>query len=378
MRVFFATLLGLSLPFFSLIASPKSDASQRLSVMFYNVYNLFDAQHDDGKNDWEFLPKDFPGKEEQCERISNPRYRQQCLDSDWTSAKVELKLNQLKSAILTAAPKKPHILGLCEVENEHIVGKLAAKLGYQRYLVSNSPDHRGIDVALLFNTNTDLRFTGNVIEHTIRADAIERPTRNILEAEFALNGERLFFFVNHWPSQGAPSPARNAAARLLREIINQRLAQDETHVIVMGDFNVIDRDHPHPFRDVLNGTDIASMRRLLDVHDLFKADHTIPDEIKKATPIGTYFYVPDMAWNRLDRFFISQSLQDRQGIELRPHSYRIVSKPFITSKFHYNHSDYHNYGSVVAGIPFRGRTDTLSPTKAGFSDHFPIYVELRY
>jgi len=129
-----------------------------LDIMFYNVLNLFDAEHDEGKDDWTFLPKGFPGKAEYCKTVSNPKYREECEKSDWTPKHVELKLKQIKKAIFANRTKLPAMLGLCEVENENVVSQLGQVLGYKGLAMADSPDARGIDVGLLYNESDDLKF----------------------------------------------------------------------------------------------------------------------------------------------------------------------------------------------------------------------------
>jgi hypothetical protein len=126
--------------------------SQAFEIMFYNVHNLFDAEHDEGKNDWEHLPLSYPGKRENCLKIKVASFRKNCLETDWTDEKVELKLNQLAEAITSNRKDIPDLLGLAEIENEGVVARLAKKLGYEQLWVSNSPDERGIEVALLAKT----------------------------------------------------------------------------------------------------------------------------------------------------------------------------------------------------------------------------------
>ena len=87
MKVSFLVIFFISL---IQVAEAKS-----LLVMSYNVENLFDVSHDvvngKEKKDWSFLPKDAPGKKEACLGEKSKHYRKECLDSDWTAAKLELK-----------------------------------------------------------------------------------------------------------------------------------------------------------------------------------------------------------------------------------------------------------------------------------------------
>src|SRR5262245_41143471 len=79
-----------------------------LQLMSYNVENLFDAVHDEGKEDWEFLPKGTPGKKAFCDSISNATNKKKCNETDWTSEKVDLKIEQIKR-VIGARPSAPDL-----------------------------------------------------------------------------------------------------------------------------------------------------------------------------------------------------------------------------------------------------------------------------
>ncbi len=351
--------------------------SSELSLMFYNVLNLFDAEHDEGKNDWAYLPKDFPGKAEQCRKISSRRWREECLNSDWTNASVELKINQLDEAIKSATQQKlPDILGLSEVENPNVVGKFATKLGYQSFVMTNSPDKRGIDLALLFNETADLKFIEKREHVIINEPHNSKPTRNILEVEFKLDGHRLIVMVHHWPSQGAPSAVRLNVAKQVQAITDRELERNpDTHIVMMGDFNVIPQDHPHPFHLVTMSYD--SKNPFLDVHRLYKKSRP-NNQTSKMMPYGTYFYMSGMTWNLLDRFFVSKNLRNNKNLEVDPKSYRILAPKKITKDFKYSNPAYFSHGTTIARVPYSANMNAVTADKAGYSDHFPIFVKLKY
>ena len=99
-----------------------SSIGGQLEIAFYNVENLFDVEHDPGKNDWEFLPKGYPGKKEACERIKSEYFKEKCLQSDWTREKLNLKLSQIKDLFTRERNYRPDILGLCEIETKKFLG----------------------------------------------------------------------------------------------------------------------------------------------------------------------------------------------------------------------------------------------------------------
>src|SRR5690606_18687413 len=100
-------------------------------------------------------------------------------------------------------------------ENENVISKLAKVLGYSKFAVSDSPDERGVDLALLWN-DQKLKMIAKR-EHEVKSKALEgRFTRDILEVEFLVAGKHpLTVFVNHWPSQGNKNETRMDAARIM-------------------------------------------------------------------------------------------------------------------------------------------------------------------
>ena len=238
--------------------------AKSVQVMSYNVENLFDANHDEGKIDWSFLPKDYPGKKEACAKEKSKYRRQECFDADWTEEKVEMKLAQIVDIISKDRPSTPEFLALIEVENPAVVGRLGKKMGYENLEMTTSPDNRGVDVALLYKTNPDIVKISKT-EHVVPVDY---PSRNILEVEFTVAGEPLTIFVNHWPSLANPDSWRVKAAEVLANRVKEILAKNPNmSILAMGDFNTIDENNPHPFKTVLYKDNLFT-----DVSDTFKAD----------------------------------------------------------------------------------------------------------
>ena len=219
--------------------------AKSLQVMSYNVENLFDAKHDEGKNDWSFLPKDAPGKKDACKAEKSKYRRAECYDADWTDAKVEVKLSQIVDVITKERVGTPDFLALVEVENKEVVGRLGKKMGYENLEMTESPDFRGVDVALLYKTSPEIKKISRA-EHVV---AVDYPTRNILEVEFLIEGKYpLTIFVNHWPSLANPDSWRVKAAEVLAGRVKEILAKNpQMSILAMGDFNTIDENNPHPF-----------------------------------------------------------------------------------------------------------------------------------
>tara|TARA_B100000683_G_scaffold253973_1_gene272203 strand:+ start:411 stop:1724 length:1314 start_codon:yes stop_codon:yes gene_type:complete len=358
-----------------------STAEGELEIAFYNVENLFDVKHDVGKNDWEFLPKDYPGKKEACQFIKSDYFREKCINSNWTEEKLNLKLSQIKDLFTRERDHLPEILGLCEIENKNVLRKLAKVLGYKRYIVTDSLDKRGIDVAILFNPSSKLKFVRSK-EHQIEGNHfISMPTRSILEVEFDVGkGQRLITYINHWPSQRNPSQTRLIASRNLKKLILKKIKKrPETRVIAMGDFNTIAKDFPRPIRGVLTETvepSMAGESLLVDIHKVFL--RTGPKALKNLISRGTYFYVKNMEWNQLDRFLMSSNFFSKGGLEVDVDTYTVYAPGFSAKAFKYDDPDFWTYGSIVSGVPKKYNFETTDSEEAGYSDHFPIFVKVRF
>lgn len=353
--------------------------SANFRIMSYNVENLFDTEHDNGKEDFEYLPKNHPAKIQHCN--TQPDYkRASCLAKDWNESRLELKLSQIKKVIDLVPGRKPDFLGLVEVENEAVVSRLAKKLGYDKWVISNSPDERGIDVALLYNDVSGLSFAGSKF-HRIDPKLSGRPTRDILQAEFIVAGskQKLNIFVNHWPSQGGPVSARFNAAKVLAAAVKERVQAGE-HVFVMGDFNVVDlTDQPSPFLPLMGSVESPLLTDVV-LQQKLKAKELKLDLSQMS--IGTYFFGPpgkgqyqaDMTWNMLDRFFVSQSLLSNQNLRVDVSSFKIFTHPSFSTTHKYSDGRYR--GTEITNTPWSYNHDTDKESEAGFSDHFPIYVDL--
>lgn len=340
--------------------------AQKVNVMFYNVQNLFDYRHDEGKNDWQFLPLNYPGKSDGCRRDNRGFFRQLCLDTDWNQQKFKLKLAQIAEVVKRDG--LPDILGICEVENRYALANLAEQLGYDKYIMTDSPGRRGIDVALLYRQGVFVYQR----HREYRLANPRRPTRNLLEVEFSFPKlqERLLVYVLHWQSPVAPSSERMLAAKQLVQAIKEQNQRDKrANILVIGDFNVIAEDHPHPFRELFDG-------RLFDARQAFVADRSISRQQKRSLALGTYFHVPTMDWVDLDRIFFNANLRDDRGLEIDHKSFQIVSPPQVTKDFVYNRPEEFLFGSLVKNVPKKYNFQAISPETAGYSDHFAVQIDL--
>ena len=171
------------------VSQKKSSAEERIPfrVMSWNVENLFDTHHDTLKNDNEFLPDAI---------------------RHWNYTKYKKKLADM-ARVITAVGEwnPPALVGLCEVENDSVLRDLTRRsvlkeAGY-RYVMTNSPDQRGIDVALLYQRDQFklISHQGIPIPHRSGKKKF-RPTRDILHVcGMLLNSDTLDIFVVHLPSR---------------------------------------------------------------------------------------------------------------------------------------------------------------------------------
>ncbi len=338
-----------------------------IRILSYNVQNLFDTVHDRGKNDWEFLPKGTPGKAEGCRRMDIARYRKSCLETDWTGERLQLKLSRIARVVRAAGKGNgpPDLLALMEVENRNVAAKLSRLLGYgDNFVITDGPDPRGIDVAVLFRESSGLVFGASREYPRGRRQPGKGALRHILRVDFTVgNRWPLTLLVNHWPSRKSPEGGRIRAARRLRGIIREISAGGSGRcVVALGDFNTLSpsrtRSSVHPFASIL-----LKGGSLLDLHRL-------RTEKKGAiNPAGTYYHRGK--WNLLDRIFVGKNLVDDRGLDVKLASYRIFSPKFVTRSVR-------GKGGGRVRIPRRYNFNADSPASAGFSDHFAVGVDLKW
>lgn len=305
-------------------------AQEKLMVVEWNVENLFDTDHDTLKNDYEFLPEG---------------------SYHWNKLRYWRKQNRVGQTIAACGESihsMPHLVGLCEVENDTVLRDLTKrsllrKARYE-YIVTDSPDQRGVDVALLYSP-----FAFQLLHHhAIRIKPLPdmRPTRDILYAVGRLiSGDSLHVFVLHAPSRSggerATRPNRMLVARqLVHSIDSIHSHSPMAHILVMGDFN-----------------DYSSSPSL----QYLCGDNGMVDVSAKASggngAKGTYRYQGE--WGSLDHILLSDLLT------VHADSCFIMDAPFLLE-------DDDKYGGV------KPRRNYLGPRYLnGYSDHLPLVLTLR-
>jgi len=200
-------------------------AQEKYCIVFYNVENLFDTHNDPNTSDEEFLPQN---------------------SKHWTRKRFEQKIRMIYKALITAGEGKfPDIIGLAEVENIEVLEQLISKtpLNTVPYGIihKDSPDPRGIDVALLFRKDKVTPVDYEFIPVSDRGK-YNFKSRDIIHFIAKLGKEHIHFFVNHWPSRSGgyteTKDKRNISAGILRKHIDSLLIKDpNTNLLIMGDFN---------------------------------------------------------------------------------------------------------------------------------------------
>lgn len=194
-------------------------------IVFYNIENLFDPFDDPKTNDGEYTPT---GK------------------SHWTLSRLDHKIKMVYCAIISASNGHfPDIIGLAEIENlwilEYLIKNTPLKDGNYGIIHKESPDPRGIDVALLYRKTTVVPVDYDFIPVHGDGDG-HFSSRDILIFRAKLDNEQVHFFVNHWPSRSGgyieTLGKRNIAARIVRRTIDSLQTQSpQRKLLLMGDFN---------------------------------------------------------------------------------------------------------------------------------------------
>jgi len=314
----------------------KNTATEYHTIAFYNLENLFDTFDDKLTNDNDFLPKS---------------------ERQWTQKRYRKKLNKLGKVIskigAKTSGKTPVIVGLAEVENRLVVSELITSKSLRDKSLDlvhfDSPDNRGIDVALIYNTEY-FKVENTEVFPLYLIDAFENRdhTRDILLVEGSLNNEKIYVLVNHWPSRREglkiSEPKRLTAAAKVIDIIDIIKAKDAAaKIIIMGDFN----DNP------LN----KSIKKLTNSHDLFN-----PMEALLSYARGSLNY--RFEWNLFDQILFTTNF-----FEFNPKGHRFSKANIFDNEF------LKQFKGKYKGIPFR--TYVGRKYKGGFSDHFPVYIHLK-
>lgn len=332
-----------------LFACQAANAQRSFSVYavgFYNLENLFDTEHDEGKDDHEYLPDG---------------------GNKWNELKYSHKLHNLATVLSELGTDKlPNIgcafIGVAEVENARCLADLCnepeLKSRNFQFCHIEGPDKRGVDCGLLYNPSLfqvrDTKLVPYVYEEEKDTAKL---TRGFLTVSGTLAGEHVTAVVCHLPSRFRGSYYRELGARQIKALKDSLLADDpQCKVFVMGDMN----DDPinKSMYEVLGAKEEVE---LVGEGDMYNPWYNIL--VKQHT--GTLKY--DGKWNLFDQIILSPNLLNTNKV-----------KDYSTLKFWKNEIFRRDYLFQTTGR-YKGnpkRTHAGGVWLDGYSDHLPVCVYL--
>ncbi|MBA0883372.1 endonuclease/exonuclease/phosphatase family protein [Flavobacterium undicola] len=332
------------------------------TLAFYNFENLFDTINNPDTNDDEWTPQGT---------------------QRWTSKKYHQKLENLARVVLEIGTAEnansPTFIACSEIENRGVLEDLIQqpKMAMQDYGIIHfdSPDKRGIDVALLFQkkyfkptsyANIPLYIYQNKTQHQELASTSEEQddevvstfqnrvfTRDQLLVTGFLDGEEINIIVNHWPSRAGgekkSSPFREEAGILNRKIIDslQKINPD-AKVITLGDLN------DSPFNNSIKKA-LGANSQKQDVPE-FGIYNPFEEMAKKG--LGTIAFRD--SWDIFDQIMVTKSLIKNDFSTYQYWKAGIFNKSYL----------------IQSSGQYKGYPKRHSATEVGFSDHFPVYIYL--
>ena len=330
---------------------PAAEVSTPLlavTVMTFNVENLFDNEDDPGKDDKAYLPigaKQNDAHIAACNDIEVDRWRDECLHLDWSDAAVEHKLAVIADTIRQVnGGQGADIIALQEVENIAILERLRsgylADVGYEPAILVEGADNRGIDVAFL----SKLRLAHPPILHPLTLPQFaerEGDTRGILQADFELaDGSILTGFSVHFPAPFHPTGMRIAAYRQLTELLMS--LPDERPAFAAGDFNTTSAED--------------SEEGMLDTYA--RPYWTLAHDIGCRGCKGSHYYARDDRWSFLDLILFTDGRGGNTTARIRADSVQIANRNPAQVKQDGTPERYHS----AQGI--------------GVSDHWPMIATI--
>lgn len=326
------------------LAQPKGKqpASPALTgIGFYNVENLYDTIDDPLKDDKEYLPTSVT-------QWNTPRYQQ----------KID-HISDVLSQLGNADSKGLSVFGLAEVENKKVVEDLvhSKKLSARKYNIVHyeSPDARGIDVALVYDAK-DFKVSKSVTYNVEMITDTAYKTRQELVVSGLLKGEKFCFVVCHWPSrrsgEAESEPNRVSAGKTAKRIADSVLAASPaTKVIIMGDLN----DNPTN-ASIKNNFNTSSDSTFTSGKDAYFD----PMEPLYKKGIGSLGFKGE--WFLFDQFILSGNLENAAGLKFS--EAHVFNKEFVQDTYEKN-----------KGFPLR--TWAGKKYLGGYSDHFAVYILLK-
>jgi len=317
---------------------------QGMRFMFYNVENYFDTKEDSLTDDKDFTPEGF---------------------KHWTFDKYKAKQQNIAKVTMAVGEWEiPELVGLCEVENRKVLKDLLkwtplSKFPY-RIIHQESPDYRGIDVALLYD-HTAFEPIDTVFKPINFPFKETSKTREILYVSGVTNQEdTLHLFINHWPSRWggkeATDPKRKYVAKVLRGMVDSLFRIDpNAKILIGGDFN----DNP-------NNTSIADVLDAQPDKPPYEEPGLVNLMYSKKTEEGKGTLKYQYDWDLFDQIMVSTALlNNNAGHQTSPDDAHIFRKEWLLTE------DQKYTGQKLF------RTYVGPRYKGGYSDHLPVYLDLK-
>ncbi|MBR5175969.1 MAG: endonuclease/exonuclease/phosphatase family protein [Bacteroidales bacterium] len=342
----------------ALLFAPVAGAQkvQKTHVIgFYNLENLFDTYHDEGKNDYEYLPDGA---------------------NQWTDVKYQKKLHNMAEVIRAMKDdnKVYHtILGVSEIENRNVLEDLVsqpeiADANFQ-IVHYDGPDRRGVDCGLLYRPDQFTLLESRPIPFTFDSQSINFSmtpeeqanfrTRDVLEVRGTIGDEMFAFYVTHLPSRigGKSGDLRSRGAEIIHE---NAMALMEKYpgikIVVMGDMN------DNPFDESM----VTYLHGKENISEVGKEDFFDPFLSMIKAGYGSLAY--QGVWCIFDIIMVNENLVNPQkgtyGIQplVKKKFYgRVFQQPFMTQQ-----------EGQYKGTP--KRTSSNGAFINGYSDHYPTYI----
>ncbi|MBC8320351.1 MAG: endonuclease/exonuclease/phosphatase family protein [Bacteroidetes bacterium] len=339
MKKIYSTIL-VTLALIIILASCTKKNTNSFTFAFYNVENLFDTIDDLNISDEGYLPNS---------KVA------------WNTERYNLKLNNMSKVMKSIDPAGfPALFGICEVENISVVEDLInhpnlAGAGYKA-IHKDSPDERGIDVALLYNPEI-FKPVGTRFIVPEFPDNPELKTRDILYFKGVVNkNDTLHVFINHWVSrwggQKETEPHRIQIAKVIKNITDSILNNElNANIIIAGDLN----DNP-------SDTSIYKVLEALEISDIPGGKSLYNLSLKQfKNGFGSLYY---KSWDMFDQIIVSTSLiTGKNGLKVSSTEQVVFKEDWMLYQ--------------PKGGPVRpSRTASGSNYYGGYSDHLPIMVSI--
>ncbi len=324
----------------------KAQSEKSIRIAFWNMENFFDPFPDSTRAYNDYTPEGM---------------------QHWTKSRFYKKRNNIYKVILAMSESRPlGIMGVCEIENEYVINMVYAQTPLKKFNYSwvhyDSPERRGIDAAIVYSKDIFTLVGSKAITYSNPKEP-EYHSRDIVYGKFIDNkhGDTLHVLVNHWPSKYSGEletvESRNCAAAIVRRCVDSLMAVDnDAKIVIMGDMN--DEPDANSVHDILKARHISECTSDRMLVNLFARNEDFDIE-------GTLKF--HEKWQIYDQIILSNALvNSTQKLVYKQNSAKIFHTDFMLEEdLTYN------------GLKLK-RTYLGPRYLGGFSDHLPVYIDLKY